>query len=284
MASISNQAQVSFSYAGGNTQTNNSNIVTSTMLDEYGISVEKTASKDCYRPGDTITFFIQVRNTGCGCLKNFQISDTLGGENYLNYVNGSARLIVNGILTEVFPTSITETLDFTISDRIERDGGFVLLYNVTIPTDIPETVNELTNTVNVTGVPCGCGEEPVTTVSGSDSITIAKCEFAEVLITKQASRDTYCCDDQIDYFITLTNTGTVDATDVVVTDVLPTGFVTTSIFMENNNETYYFSPSEYTIDDANLLTLPNATGRAILVPSIAPGIDNTTRIVIHGHM
>lgn len=284
MASISNQAQVSFSYAGGTTQTNNSNIVTSTMLDEYGISIVKTASKDCYRPGDTITFYIQVQNTGCCSLKNFQISDTLGENSYLSYVNGSARVIVDGILINITPTSTPETLNFTIPDRLDRETGFVLLYNVTISANIPESINELTNTATVTGIPCCCTTEPPITVTDTTTATISKCEYAEVLITKQASSDTYCSDDEIDYFITLTNTGTIDATNVVVTDVLPTGFVTTDIFMQNNNQTYHFLPSEYTIDDANLLTLPNATGTAILVPAVAPGIDNTTRIIIHGHV
>jgi len=283
MASISNQAQVSFSYAGGTTRTNNSNVVNSTLLDEYGISVEKTTSSECYRPGDTLTYFIQVINTGCSCLRNFRISDNLGDEGYLTYVEGSARLIVDGILNEIIPTS-TSPLEFEIPDRLEREEGFVLLYNVVVDENLSEEVNEITNTVEVTGYPCGCDCNNNNGITETSSSTITKCEFAEVLITKQASSDTYCCDDEIDFFITLTNTGTVDATNVIVTDTLPDGFVTTDIFMENNSETYHFNPSEYTIDNTNLLTLPNATGRAILVPSIAPGVDNTTRVTIHGHM
>ena len=54
--------------------------------------------------------------------------------------------------------------------------------------------------------------------------------------------------------------------------------------MDSNGEHYQFSSSEYTIDNANLLTLPNETGRAILVPAISPGVENTTLIRIHGHM
>lgn len=283
MASITNQAQVSFSYEGGVTRTNNSNVVNSTMLDEYGLSVQKTTSKECYRPGDTITFFVQLINTGCSCLKNFHITDNLGGEDYLSFVEGSARVIIDGILTEITPTS-TSPLEFDFSERLEREEGLVLLYNAVVRSDLSEEVNEITNTVEVIGYPCGCNNNDTPAVTETASASITKCEFADVLITKQASSDTYCCDDEINYFITLTNTGTVDATDVIVTDTLPTGFVITDIFMENNNETYHFSPSEYTVDDANLLTLPNATGRAILVPSLAPGIDNTTRVTIQGHM
>ena len=285
MASISNQASVSFTYEGSTgTKSNNSNVVNSTILDEYSLTVEKTTSKECYQPGDTLTYFIQVINSGCGCLRNFHITDNLGDESYLTYVEGSARVIVDGILQEITPTSTTP-LEFDVSDRLEREEGFVLLYNVEVVEDLGEDVNEIINTVEVTGYPCGCDcNNGNNGISETASATITKCEFAEVLITKQASSDTYCCDDEIDFFITLTNTGTIDATNVVVTDSLPENFVLTEIHMENNGEHYQFNPSEYTIDSSNLLTLPNATGRAILVPSLAPGIDNTTRIRIHGHM
>lgn len=283
MASISNQAHVSYSFTGGETRTSNSNVVNSTILDEYAFSVEKTTSRSCYRPGDTLTFYIQLINTGCGCLRNFRISDDLGGEGYLTYVEGSARVIVDGILEEITPTG-TDPLEFEIPDRLEREEGLVLLYNVEVIEDLSEEVNEITNTVTVTGYPCGCDCNDNRCITETSSATIEKCEFAELLITKQASSDTYCCDDEIDFFITLTNTGTVDATDVIVTDELPESFTLTSIFMENNGETYEFGPTEYTLSDANFLTLPNAIGRAILVPSIAPGVDNTTRIRIHGHM
>ena len=84
--------------------------------------------------------------------------------------------------------------------------------------------------------------------------------------------------------ITLTNTGNVDATNVVVTDSLPSNFTVMEIHSENNGVHYKYDASEYTLDDANFLTLPNETGTLIYVPAIAPGVDNTTRIRIHGHM
>ena len=140
MASISNQAQVSFSYEGGSTRTNNSNVVNSTLLDEYSFSVEKTTSRECYRPGDTLTFYIQVTNTGCGCLRNFQISDTLGENNNLTYVEDSARIIYDGTLNSITPTNLSP-LEFDVSDRLERGNGFVLLYNVVVNENISEEVN-----------------------------------------------------------------------------------------------------------------------------------------------
>lgn len=285
MASISNQAHVSFSYNGSTTTRNNSsNVVNSTIRDRYSLSVEKSATSETFVPGDTFTYFVEVTNNGCGCLNNFHINDNLGSENYLNYIEGSARLFINGSMTEINPTS-TNPLEFDVISRLNRDESFVILFNVLLDETLTSEVTEITNTVEVTASPCGCDcQTDDQSISDSASHTITRRDFAEVLITKTASSDNFCCDEEIDYYITLTNIGNIDATNVIVTDSLPESFTATEIHMENNGNHYQFDPSEYTIDDANFLTLPNETGTAILVPSIGPGVDNNTTIRIHGHM
>lgn len=286
MESITNQAHVSFSYEGSEVvKTNHSNVVTSSMKDKYGVSVEKTSTTDCFRAGESITYFVHITNTGCGCLGRFVVSDDLGGEGLITYIEGSARLFINGSMNEINPTNISP-LEFTITERLERDAEMIIQYNALVNSDISSEVESITNSVTVTGYPCGCECNNTNSdcITDTASLTIEKCEFAEVLITKAISKDNLCCDDEIDYFITLTNTGTVDATNVIVTDSLPNTFKTTEIHMENNGNHYQFLASEYSIDDANFLTLPNETGTEILVPALAPGVDNTTRIRIHGHM
>lgn len=288
METMTNQAYVSFSYEGSTeTKTNSSNIVTHSTRDKYSISVEKTSTTDCFRAGENISYIITVTNTGCDCLNNFAVSDNLGGEeDYLSYVEGSARIFINGAMHEITPTTISP-LAFEIPERLEKETSFILQYNAHVRNDISSEVLEITNEVTVTGYPCGCdcncnnGNNYVTETATS---TVSKCEYAEVLITKSISKDNVCCGEEVDYLITLTNTGSVDATNVVVTDQLPASFTATEIHMENNGNHYMFAKSEYDIDEANFLTLPNETGTIIPVPAIAPGIDNTTRIRIHGHM
>ena len=285
METISNQAHVSYSYEGSDvTRTNHSNIVNSTIKDAYSISVEKTSSSDCFRAGDTITYFVNVTNNGCSCFGHFHITDNLGGENYLSYVPGSSRIFIDGTMTSITPSN-TSPLEYDFSRQLERDNALIIQFNVVVDDNIPTDVTEIVNLVTVEATPCSCDSSSTTLpVTESASLTLQRCEFAEIVITKQASSDSVCCNQELDYYITLTNTGTIDATNVVVTDTLPTNFTTLSISMENNGNVYLFDPSEYTIDEANLLTLPTDTGTAILVPAIAPGIDNTTRIKIHGHM
>ena len=284
METIRNQAQVTFSYGDlETTKTNTSNIVNSSIKDKYSISVEKTSTTECFRAGEIISYIVSVKNTGCGCLSNFTISDNLGGEDYTSFVEGSGRIFINGSMTNIVPTNLTP-LNFTVSGRLERDEEFVLQYNVLVNSDISSEVNQITNSVEVKGYSCGCSTDDQTVVEGSAEYTIPKCEFAEVLITKAVSNDSICCGEELDYIITLTNTGNIDATNVVVTDTLPTNFTVMEIHKENNGVHYKYDSSEYDISESNLLTLPNETGTIIEVPAIGPGIDNTTRIRIHGHM
>ena len=285
METISNQAHVTFSYEGSEvTKTNDSNIVNSSMKDKYSISVEKSSTTECFRAGEIISYMVHITNDGCGCLGRFIVTDNLGGEDYATYVEGSARLFVGGSMTDITPTNL-DPLEFTITNMLERDEELVLQYNVLVNSDISSEVSEITNHVEVRAYPCGCGcDSHRDCVEGSAEYTISKCEFAEVLITKAISNDNLCCGEELDYMITLTNIGNVDATNVVVTDTLPANFTLTEVHSENNGVHYKYGASEYDVDGANLLTLPNATGTAIYVPALGPGVDNTTRIRLHGHM
>lgn len=285
MEQITNQAQVTFSYSGSDTtKTNRSNIVSHSMKDKYSIVVEKTSTNNCFRAGDTLTYFIKVTNTGCGCLSNIRIEDTIDNTDFVTFVENSAKLFMNGSMTDITPTS-DSPLVFELNGKLERDEELVLQYVVMVSSNISIEVNEITNCVKVSADPCGCGcNRNSDSVEAETELTLSKCEEAEVLITKAVSNDNICCGEELDYFITLTNTGTVDATNVVVTDTLPADFVVMEIHKENNGNHYKYDSSEYDIDDSNLLTLPNESGTIIEVPSLAPGVDNTTRIRIHGHM
>ncbi len=280
---ITNQSQVSFSYAGTtDIKTNTSNIVTTTMNDRLSIEVDKTSTTECFRPGEIIIYFVHIKNTGCQCLGRFLVSDNLC-DNDVTYVEGSARLYIGGSMHMVTPTSISP-LEFELTEQLSREEEMFLQYTVTVASN--SEAEQITNHVCVEAYPCSCrcGENSSECIKESACLTLDRCQYAEVLITKSNTRDNICCGDELDYFITLTNTGNIDATNVVVTDAMPATFTATEVHMENNGEHYQFLPGEYSIDANNLLTVPVLGGRAILVPSLKPGYDNTTRLRIHGHV
>lgn len=284
METISNQASVSYSYEGSTqTYTNNSNIVNSSMREEYNISVAKTSTVSCFRAGDTITYMVVVKNEGCNCLGRYRIVDVIENSEYLTYISGSARLFINGSMQTINPTDL-DLLTFEFEGRLNRDSELILQYNVRVSPSIPADIENLVNRADVRAYPCDCNDDSENYVEGSSELTIPKCEFAELLITKSVSNDNFCCGEELDYFITLTNTGTIDATNIIVTDNLPQNFTLIDIESENNGVRYKYDASEYDLTDDNLLTLPNETGTAIYVPAVAPGVDNSTRIKIHGHM
>lgn len=284
MEIISNQAHVSFSYEGATeTYTNDSNIVNASMKDQYSVLVEKSSTSSCFKAGDTITYMIHITNNGCCCLGRFEIVDTFENSEYLSYISGSSRLFINGSMQTIIPTE-TNPLTFEIGGRLEKDEELILQYNMHVSSNIDSDITSLENNVEVRAYPCNCDNDSNDSVQGNATLSIPKCEFAEILITKAVSNDNVCCGEELDYIITLTNTGTVDAINVVVTDNLPNNFTLTEVHSENNGVHYKYDSSEYDLDAANFLTLPNATGAIISVPAIAPGVDNTTRIRLHGHM
>ena len=75
---LNNQASVTYSYSAGGTGSANSNITTTTLLDEYSLSAAKTSLLSSYRPGDNLTYLINIENNGAGALYSVTVTVDLG--------------------------------------------------------------------------------------------------------------------------------------------------------------------------------------------------------------
>ncbi|MBQ8451343.1 MAG: DUF11 domain-containing protein [Clostridia bacterium] len=272
---ITNQASVTFGYEGSQSQvTNDSNIVTAVINDEFSFNLELTSSSTSYRPGETITYFAKITNIGSSGLSNIKISDDMAG-GVINYIPGSAQMIYNDNITALSATTLNP-LEFTLPITLPSGDSVIVTYNTTVDEVITSRITEIINTVTVTA---GAGTG---TVSQSESLTLTIEDYADVLIEKTQSSDNVNNNGTMIYTLTLTNRGNLDATNVVVTDQLPTKFSITSIVSENNGTTHTYSPDEYTISGTNLLTLPNETGTRIFVPAETDSTSNVTTINITG--
>ncbi|MBQ8468906.1 MAG: DUF11 domain-containing protein [Clostridia bacterium] len=272
---VSNQASVTFGYEGATgTVTNDSNVVSAVINDEYSFNLELTSSSTSYRPGETITYFVKITNTGSAPLTNIVVSDDMAG-GVINYIAGTAQMIYNDMITPLSSSS-DNPLVLNLPISLPAGDGVIVTYNTTVDNFLTTRVTEIINTVTVTAS-AGTG-----TIAKSASLTLTIEDFADVLIEKSQSTDNVNNNGTMIYTLTLTNRGNLDAENVVISDQLPTQFTISSIVSNNDGTTHSYLPSEYTLSGTNELTLPSDTGTPIVVPADSGTGDNITTITITG--
>ena len=244
MAIFSNQATLTF---GGTTTV--SNVVTGEVLD--AVTVTKEAVADVYAAGDTVTYTIAIVNNGSRALTALTVTDDLGAPGTacedappLSYVDGSARLFVNGTL-EPSPT-VTLGPPLTFSGlSIPVGGSAVLIYRVAVTEFAPLAVGStIVNTATVTGE--GCLSTPVT---ASETLPVA--EAAQLSITKSLCPGTVPQCGEITYTLVITNTGNTDTVatdDLAVSDTFLPVLTDLSVALDGTPLTL---GTDYTYDEAS---------------------------------
>uniref|UniRef100_UPI00188E2A03 DUF7507 domain-containing protein n=1 Tax=Pararhodonellum marinum TaxID=2755358 RepID=UPI00188E2A03 len=202
------------------------------IVEGGSIEVTKTADVSNYaEEGDEIVYTITVRNNGTVDLTNVTVTDPLTG------------------LDTTIPTLAAN------SEQV-----FTETYIVTAA-DI--TNGSITNTASAEGTdPNG------DTVEGTDSITVTLegiVEGGSIEVTKTANVSNYAEEgDEIVYTITVRNNGTVDLTDVTVTDPL-TGLDVTIATLPAN--------SEQVFTETYIVTAADITNGSITNTARAEGVD-----------
>ncbi len=283
MATFFNRATLS--YSGGVV---NSNITSGEII--APLSISKTAVFDEYSGGSEVTYAVNILNAGNDAINDLTVVDDLGaydfeGDSYrpLDYVVGSVRYFVNGILQSAPTVSLSDGLQISGID-VPADGVATLLYTARINGFAPlESGSQIENTVSLVGE---CAEG----VSDSEIITVA--DGADLDITKSLSPTTVTCSGSLTYTIEIINNGnraTVATDNVIVTDVFDPA-------LENLTVTYngvaWTQPDDYTYDpetgvfrtSLGAITVPAATyvrdeetGEWITVPG-------RVTIVINGNL
>ena len=158
-----------------------------------------------------------------------------------------------------------------------------LTYVARVNSSIPDTLTEITNTAIIQANE-GSTTGNVITVSPTPTLTLPLEDYADVSMSKAVSSNEITIGETFSYTITLTNSGNLDATGVVITDVLPDNFVISSITALTNGVLTTFGASDYTVDPVtNTLTLPDASSLlTITVPASTTTGDGTTVVTITG--
>ena len=279
MPTFTNQATLSY-----NNITTNSNIVTGQLLEV--LSATKTAVVDTYSAQDVVTYVVSIVNSGTTALTGLTVTDDLGAyiqggvTRYpLDYLPGSARLYINGVLQPA-PSATTEPPLVISGINLPAGGNAILVYEARVNqfAPLPEG-STIDNTATVTG---GGLSTPVET-----SATITAASEPQLTISKSICPATVAENGRLTYTFVIQNAGSQPATaeDTVVIrdlfDPILEGLVVTF------DGTPWVSGTNYTYDQAigafasvaGQVTVPAATyvqDPATGLWTIQPGVSVLT--------
>ena len=213
MATFTNQATLTY-----NGVTTNSNIATGELVEV--LAVTKTALQDNYSANSTVTFVVNLTNSGNTAQSDLTVTDNLGGYVYdaqtvypLTYTPDSVRLFVNGVLQAAPAVQAGPPMTVT-GLTIPAGGNATLIYQTTANSFAPPEVGEnVVNRVDVSGLGRNAVTSAVATVAASDT--------PELTIGKSITPTTVTENSPITYTFTVSNYGSAPATvgdNAAVTD------------------------------------------------------------------
>lgn len=259
MQTFFNQATLSYN---GNTVT--SNIVQGELIEV--LSADKTVTADSYDPGDTVTYAVSIVNSGATPYNAITVTDDLGGFDFngttlypLDYVEGSARLFVNGVLQPT-PAVVTGPPLSISGINVPANGNAVLVYSATVNSFAPlGTGAEIDNTATLTA------QGLTTPISASETLP-ASAEPA-LTITKTLNPTTVPENGQLTYTFVISNYGATeaDATDnIIVSDTFdpilePITVTYNGVNLEEGTDYTYDETTGQFATVASRITVPAAT-------------------------
>ena len=275
---ITNQASLTYLYSGSETGRAVSNMATAVIPDS--LEVTKTALETDYRADDEITYILTIINNCCAGSVNVTITDDLGTftpdscpspVTPLTYV-GPANLFVNGVPTMGLDVNDDETDEvvFTLP-ALEIGDSAVIVYKAQV-NNFAQLSEDSSIENTATFVSTGSCSQ---TAEATNTLPVA--EYADVSIVKAMSDSPEGC-NAITYTFSLSNTGNVDATNVVLTDTFDPIPNITSVSVNGTP----LATTEYTFAGGTL-TLPGGTAtQTITVPAADITEDCTGTTVVPG--
>ncbi len=271
MATFTNQATLSY-----NGRLTNSNITTGELLD--AVSMTKTAISTSYGENDSVVYAINIVNTGNTPINNVIVNDNLGAYTVgtlpttttvypLDYVDGSAKLFINGILSTAPAATAGPPLVFS-GFNIPTGANATLIYEATPNSFAPiGQTDSITNTATLTA-------DGVTAIT--DAATLPAGVGADLTITKALSPAVVTDNNELTYTFIIQNTGNAEVAgdDVIVTDTFNPILNPITV---TYNGTAWAEGTNYTYDETTgeFATLPGQ----ITVPAATYTQDPTTGVI-----
>lgn len=269
MATFFNQATLSYN---GNVV--NSNITTGELLEV--LSATKTAVVDTYSRNSEVTYIINIVNSGSIAYNNLTVTDDLGAYTFgtaelvpLDYVDGSVRYFVNGVLQPAPAVTMGAPLVIT-GINVPAGGVATVVYAAETNSFAP--LGDTASIVN-TAVVSGIGISDITVTE-----TITPENTADLTISKSLNPTTVTENGQLTYTFVIQNTGSeaVVVTDnAIVTDTFNPALNITGVTF---NGTAWTSPANYTYSEATGAFATNAGQITVPAATYTQNTDGTWTI------
>ncbi|MCX6676245.1 MAG: hypothetical protein NTW84_07495, partial [Methanothrix sp.] len=176
------------------------------------ISIEKEADRSFAQPSDSVTFSINITNTGQKKLVSVLVNDNL--PQGISYVSDDRNATASGDLVswqDLGPMEPGESKFISLAGMVEEDASGVQ-----------------TNTVNVTANTTEGG-----VVFASDSADV---DILSLNVSKEADRKTVKRGENITYTISICNVGSLPLDDVIAWDTLDSQVILLSSSMETEED------------------------------------------------
>lgn len=256
---INNSATVVYSLDGSTTSSATSNVLPINVTSNGGLTLTKTSDKTTFSAGEIITYTVTITNSSSSYLNGVRIIDNLGGNN-LAYVLSSATLSTGSTSYSVTPIA-TNPLTFTLQ-QLASGATMTLTYKAQVIFNLLSTVSQITNTVQGIGYPYSG------TITGYANNTIEKKTESSFSVTKSSSLTDVSTNQSFNYYVTLTNNTSSEATVTSITDQLPTSFVPSGGTIKvGSNSPVTLTSSDYTLSSGNELVVTSVGGSGITVPA-----------------
>ena len=266
MAQFTNQAQLSYNGA-----VVNSNVAVGEILEV--LSASKTAVMNDYTRNDDVTYVISAVNSGTSPVTGVTVTDNLGAYTFgeetlypLEYVEGSVRLYINGVLQAAPTVTAGPPLVFS-GITIPAGSNLMLIYEADITRFAPLDVGgSIVNTALISGT----GLPGTITVSE----TVVPEQEPELTITKFIEPVPVTENGTLTYRFLIQNYGnteTVATDNVAVTDTFDPILNNLTVTLDGVTLT---EPTDYTYDTTTgvFATVPSR----ITVPAATYAQDETT--------
>lgn len=262
MATFTNQATLTYNAGAAN-----SNIVTGEILDE--LSVTKTPVESNYSNGDTVTYVINIVNSGTTDYTGLTITDDLGAYTTpdgtaqavpLTYVEDSLTYFTNGTTANGAAVGGRNPLAVT-GINVSAGGNTTVVYSALVNDFAPlDAAGVITNTATLTGDGVATDVAATAVINAEPAPTLS--------ISKAVNPTPIFGNGPLTYTFIITNTGNTAATEadnLSITDVFDPRLNISNVTLDGNALTE--GAGDYTYDadtgtfttTAGRITVPEAT-------------------------